>query len=758
MVGRNAREQDGKPKKVLTAGQKRRRMKKALAKPVKVKKPPMPPRTWNREKPRGDAVADEVLKITGGRGVDTRDVRHIDDNSTDLIVSGTTDTLKVRCALQPDALSAFAYGLGAAFLRRGSQGYSIDARTYSGVQAALLLLQNAGRGEFPQAMNLPGWFWTILKSMMPKNTKFKTGDINIAWDNIGLSGSVNPVVTMQQASYVYAMVFGEVIDVTLDDWPTIAPSFSVTPEVALEAIQDLFTVLPSHNDYQKRTNEPETASEFEEHETSSFCQNFSEIGSSALSLGGLATTLYSEKFINRPILGKFAPYQGSALDFRAAWEYHKSGGSPVYLAGRALEFSSKFDFNNKVSPFFRFYNFDEYWIQLNAILAGALENSESPTTCPISALEAQILLRQELLRNFNNDLAFDLRADDPNFVALIPFQVGTNGYVAGNSVMKLPTFFVESVRAASRHQAVLQAGQVVDYIPVLSRPNPQIIPQPGGFSYGPINTPIFSTVAGEVPIDLIDLHGTNAQSQTVYIYVNGERYNGLMSEWNKWITSLSATLTGLMTIGGEKGIRALSLNVWSEQQKFVPPQVVTVVNNVTAVNAKPKLEKKLSQKSFGAGTKISKVRTTIPDPVSQIYSSVFSLRTGAVFPPMTPIWKYVSLMVRPAWIITEEQDTASDQFLRGFYCEVKVIESGSVQIGQQSSVTPNILDRLLNAAALDVKAFVTESLSEMEQDMMTLASRGRGGLFTGLASMFGDAIGVPAIGQVAKAIGEVTGL
>jgi hypothetical protein len=183
-----------------------------------------------------------------------------------------------------------------------------------------------------------------------------------------------PIVDMQEGTYAYATIFGEPTAATVDFWPVIQATPPTTGDINLSALQNLFTSIPQMADYQKLVNNPGEFGDFEEHEISAFCMNFSEIGSSALSIGGLATTSYSERFIQRPILSKFSPYQGAPNDFRAAWEYHKTGGSAVYLAGRSMEFLSKFDYNNKVAPFFRFYNFDEYWIQLNLILAGALSN------------------------------------------------------------------------------------------------------------------------------------------------------------------------------------------------------------------------------------------------------------------------------------------------------------------------------------------------------------------------------------------------
>jgi len=713
------------------------------------------------------AEADIIGHLAGGRGTDVRAANHTIPQPSTVTEMSSTNQLSVVAQTDMGTLFAAAVGLAVQLVKRGAstllQAASSSVNPWIAAQAWQQMLINVQSGQYPDAINLPGWMWNILQTLVPKNVNWKTGKLNASW----LAGTPptygNGVVVMTQNGYQYAAVFGfQSVAVIVNEYTTIIPHAALTDQgQGVLALQKLLTVFPQDLEMQKLVLQPEPLP-FIADDVSSMSMCYAEIGSSGLcDTGGLAVTAYSEKKINIPLVAHFAPYQGDVNNYRGTWEYRKTGASPTYLMGRAWELGRKSEWTNKLSPFIKFYNFDEYWIQLNLILAGALTQGadfDSPTPiCPLTAQQVQILLRQELLGTFSNDLAFDLRCDDDPFLPIIPFQVGNNGAPTSNAGMRLPRFFVEAVRSVKRHISELPNGTLVDYVPVLGRPNPQFVAQLGGFSYtaGESTMPIFTVPTAETPVDLIDLHAI-VDSTTVYLVIGGTEYANEITIWNSWIEGLQSNLTGLCTIGEEGGIAALYTNIWSTQQLYVAPTQPSAVTNQTKVLGKQTSKKNISK----YGLSMPKVSATapIPDANSSVYqNNIFIVRDSCVNPIYSATWKYQSAIVKPAWLYTISNFEASDSMLRSLYCEPWVLQSGgTMPAGNQIGTYPSIYSRIAKAAEFDVKTtFQGGNMNEMEIDFNELAAKGRGGFFTGLASMFGRAIGVPAISEAADAIGRV---
>jgi len=712
--------------------------------------------------------ADVVGHLAGGRGTDVRSANHTIPQPSTITEFSATNQLSVVAQTDMGTLYAAAVGLAVQLVKRGAstvlQAASSIVNPWLAGQAWQQMLVNAQSGQYPEAINLPGWMWSLLQALVPKNVNWKTGKLNASWVAEAVPVYNTGVVTMTQNGYSYSTVFGYQSIATVNGYTTLIPHAPlVTQADGVLALQKLLVIFPQDLKMQKLVLQPEPLP-FIADDVSAMAMCFPEIGSSGLcDTGGLAVTAYSEKKINIPLVAHFAPYQGDTNNFRGTWEYRKTGASPTYMMGRAWELGRKSEWTNKLSPFIKFYNFDEYWIQLNLILAGALtqgSNYDTPAAqgpCPLTAQQVQILLRQELLGTFSNDLAFDLRCDDVPFLPIIPFQVGNNGCPTANSGMRLPRFFVEAVRSVKRHVSELPNGTIVDYVPVLGRPNPQYIAQLGGFTYGPAESliPIFTVNPSEVPIDLIDLHAV-IDSTSMWIVAGGTEYANELTLWNQWIEGLQANLTGLCTIGDEGGIAALYTNIWSTQQLYVAPTQPSAVTNQTKVLLKQTSKKHVQQ--YGIVTTKVGVMAPTPDINSTVYqTNIFIVRDSSVNPIYTATWKYQSAIVKPVWLYSIAHDEASDSNLRSLYCEPWVIQSGgTMPAGSQPGTYPTIYSRLAKAAEFDVKTtFSDGTANEMEIDFNELAAKGRGGFFTGLASMFGRAIGVPAISEAADAIGRV---
>jgi len=699
-----------------------------------------------------EALADEFQKLAGGRGQDVRSSQHTVASSVSLTVPEAVTSLGVRVFSDASPLYASAVGLAAQLVKRGGSTSSAladsDISCWKAALAWYGMLVNIQKGEYPSAISIPTWMWNLLMAMCPKNVPFKTGELQYAWSDPIYDNSVG-LVTMKLNGYFYSTVFGYLsTGAEINGYPTVIPSTGITDSsLGVKSLTTLLTNFPSKTNNQKTITQPENNGTFSK-DVSAMSMVFPEIGTSGLcDTGGLVTTIYSEKTINHPLLSGFTPYQPDGATNRGTWNYRKWGTSPTYQIGRLFECNEKSDWSNKLAPFVKFYNFDEYWIQLNYILSNAIGNLITGfTICPLSAQAVQILLRQELLRVFSNDLAFDLRLSEDPFVPIIPFQVGNNGAPTGNGGMRLPRFFVESVRAVKRHVSELKNGTLVDYVPVLGRPIPTVIPQLGGFA-GLFTVP---TNPAEEPVDLIDLKAS-PNGNVYHLTVGGEKYTAQLNTWNNWINGLQSCLTGLCTIGAEGGICALQTNVWSTHAIFMP--------ETQALISAKQAKKGPSKKSFGnPGIEVA-VTDPIPDTGSAIYKSVYIKQDTCVNPMYAASFKYVQCIVKPIFMSMNQTKQADPTYLRSLYCETNVIQGNSIlQTINDCEGSPTLYDRLGRAAQLDVKAPVSDSATEMETDMDTLAAEGRGGFFTGLASMFGKAIGVPEISNIADAVGGLTGL
>jgi len=700
---------------------------------------------------RGETIADELQIMAGGHGQDVRSAGHTVPLSTTLTVPESVTSLGVRVDSDATPLRASAVGLAVQLIKRGGSTSSTtvdsDISPWKAALAWYGMLVNIQKGEYPSAVVLPEWMWNILISMNPKAVPFKTGQIKYAWSDPTYLNS-NGLITMQLNGYFYSTVFGYLsTGAEINGFPTIIASNGIADSAeGVKSLTTLLTNIPSATKNQQSVTQPENETRFS-HDVSAMSMVYPEIGSSGLcDTGALVTTIYNEKEIRFPLLSGFTPYQPIDGVSRGTWNYRKWGTSPTYQIGRLFECNEPTDWSNKLAPFVKFYNFDEYWIQLNYILSAVLNGPQvvSVTPCPLSAQAVSILLRQELLRVFSNDLAFDLRLSEDPFVPVIPFQVGNNGAPTSNGGMRLPRFFVEGVRAVKRHVSELHNGTLVDYIPVLGRPIPTVIPQLGGFPgvFTPQTSP-----APEVLVDLIDLKA-DVNGTTYYLTVGGEKYTQQLAIWNNWINGFQASLTGLCVIGDEGGIGALMTNVWSTHTIFMPETLATV-------NAK-KSQKPPLKKVFGNPGPSYGINDPVPDASSAIYKEVYIKQDTCVNPMYAASFKYTQAIVKPTWISTSQVKQADPTYLRSLYCETNVVQGNSiVQTINNCEGSPTLYDRISRAAQYDVKAILSDSSTEMETDMDALAAQGRGGFFTGLASMFGKAIGVPEISHVADAIGSI---
>jgi len=213
-----------------------------------------------------------------------------------------------------------------------------------------------------------------------------------------------------------------------------------------------------------------------------------------------------------------------------------------------MEFFKIREIRNKVSPIFKMYNFDQYFLTLSFIVAYGLEaaagdssNLDPPVICPLTSWQTQIVLRQSLLTRFNNAMAQDLVQTGPATLGYFPFCTCVNGVSITSELsasMVFPFVFAENVRSSSRITSSIGPGMVADWLPILTRPAKSDVPTLGNFTYNnsripdPV-APVYTTLGGELDIDLIDLSFGSPAKQ--YINANGNYLSGLINTWNVFL-------------------------------------------------------------------------------------------------------------------------------------------------------------------------------------------------------------------------------
>jgi len=392
--------------------------------------------------PGPGSTADKLLKVTGGQGTDIRN-RSTQSNSsmrTQLVVAGQDPTLDIDVGYDDRALQYLAMGTVLRAIRRGwltSQG-STDQHPYYAFLYLLNAYRTAAKGTIPTMQQAPRYFWEICYALKPKTEKFKTGGIKYNTASIDVLSEGDPEVKypMGPTEENYHIFWGTTTggDPAIDGFSILlGPTADYTEALGATSINYLWSTFP--NDGLNKLEADPGTSAFLLNDTSAQAAVYPELGSSYGVAAGLATTTYSERFINSPILAKFCAYQEFDFTWRGWHEYRKNAGSPCYIGPRASEMMDVKQFTNKASPIFLMYNFDEF-VEVGAlILARILEvgalSEISINDYPLTSLQFQIMLRQCILPYFDNDMAQDLRYSalltDEKLVTMIPLVVGPNG-------------------------------------------------------------------------------------------------------------------------------------------------------------------------------------------------------------------------------------------------------------------------------------------------------------------------------------------
>jgi len=579
---------------------------------------------------------------------------------------------------------------------------------------------NICNGVYPTLLTAPAWYWVLMDAMCPKTVPFRSGYADYRWE---VYEDVQTFVPFAVVNTYPTVVFGYANPSapTVNLWTTVTLG-TYNPQISEEAVQSMFNFSEVNTGMLQRA--PYSATKFSK-DISAFAAVGSLYGGSNTTTGGLALEIFSESFVDCPILSKFSSKDERGL--RGSAHISRNSGSPYYVVPRMMEMTSDQLMKNKTPPIYKFYDFDEFFEVLSLTLAKAMELSMVPVpSCPLSPLEVQILLRQTMISHFANLMGQDLYMPPTLLRAM---SVGSNGYseTAQSSGMKLPQLLAENIRACGRSLTNLSGGSTMyqlDMVPLLARYS--LEGQLGNYLTAS-GQPVYSVVPGEASIDLINMNAF-AGGGPVYVDANGHRFSELVGQFNQWITSMAGSLSPLTSPGDEEGISALS-----------------TIYSTLHLLPKPFLASSLPVQQVGAGSDLALKSRAMP--VSPGFSSFRSCSAvTSTYHYHSSIYKFHKMMILPTHAIEPSSQFDSVSAYQVNQSEpFKISASSFSPQGDFDPEGETLLTRHMIMADADVRTWLAPP-SEMQIELDTLTKLGRGGFFAEIAQSFeGGLPGLPGV-------------
>lgn len=682
--------------------------------------------------------------------------------AADLVVPGSSSVIPVIATIEDRTISYLAMGIVLRAIKKGlMQSQTTDAVPYYCFRYLIDAFSSCLESGVSLITEAPSWYWEIFHALKPKQVSFKTGAVSYSWKVVPTGQANDQVFELGTGASQYAIFWGTGgSGDAVNGFPVLGTVLPYTQVLGLAAIAKLWNY--SGGRESKLIPDPGLACKMY-NDTSAFSVVYPEIGASYFSVGAFRTTIYSERHIDSPILAKFAMYQPPGTPVYRGWQKAALGAGSASSVGPMWLDSGKLSIaRTKFAPTIKFFNFDEIFETLTLTLCTALDNlvkSQQPaTTCPLTSQEVQILLRQAVLPMFDNDVFQDLRYDATENVVMLPFTVGPNGAVTGLVDMLIPTFLAENIRCMKRFSAQVNKkfeNSVITWYSILGRPSPQEAPQLGNYTFGG-GTEIYANLSGEVGINIIDCSAPVGQG-VGYLDFTRTQIQQLKETWNQWITQLQNVLSPLVSVTGQKGIRALNCNIntlYAERLEIPPPVVVP-----PPLTAGAPEKKKGAIKGGMMGTSLGRLRVsaTVGPSGSSYFSAVGERRVTSVEPMKPEFWPFFSKWILPVVYSDDTLGQTSAQALQTFLVEPNTLPKSSAGgVGSPFNTTfavPDSYTRHLSCAQIDAKSFAQLGNNELIMDLLNQDEKGRGGFFSGLiANMVGLAI--PDFAETAKAIGS----
>jgi len=711
----------------------------------------------------GQKRADDRLHAAGAKGTEimTDAAQASTGLAADLVLPGSSSVVPVLATIDDRSISYLAMGIVLRAIKRGLlQSQVSSAVPYYCFRYLIDAFTSCLKSGISIITEAPLFYWEIFHALKPKQVNFKTGAVSYSWDIVVSGQGDDQVFELGTGATSYAVYWGTGGSAdSVNGFPVLGSVPPYTQELGLEVISKLWNYAAGRET--KLIPDPGVQCTMY-NDTSAFSVVYPEIGASFFSVGAFRTTIYSERHIDSPILAKFATYQPVGTPKYRGWQKAGLGAGssssvgPMWLDSGTLRLA-----RTKFAPTIKFYNFDEIFETLSLAMAGALDNlvraGQPVAQCPLTSQEAQILLRQAILPQFDNDVFQDLRYDAAENVVMLPFVVGPNGSNTGTVDMLIPTFLAENILCMKKFTAQISKkyeNSIITWYSVLGRPSPQEAPQLGNYTYGS-GSEVYASFPNEIPINLIDASAPVNQG-IGYLDFTRTQIQQLKESWNEWVSGLTQVLSPLVSISGRKGIRVLNCNLntlYADRIEQPEPAPLTVPVGVS--------EKRKVSKEGPKGTTLGRLRAVAavaPSGGSSYFQLVGERRVTSVEPMKPELWPFLSKWILPVNYSDNTLGQTSAQALQTFLIEPNTLPKSSAggvgTPGNPSSIVPDSYSRHLTCAQVDIKGFATIGQNALVQDLINQDAAGRGGFFSGLvADMIGQAL--PDFAGAAKAIGSL---
>jgi len=598
-----------------------------------------------------DLKREKILEEIGSSGGDPRLVGDETVTPQAMVYKDSVEAILSRPQLVQQSywtplLAILSDAFSKGFMASGQQQLDPFAPYYAFVYL-VKAIESAVNDSDPPMTNAPLWFALWYQFMRPGKIKFRTGTIDYKFntDDTGDTGfGVTPMSQIPWFAPNTRWVFGSVAGdgTNVNGYLVLLSPPSYTQELGANSWNLLTQYFANTKRYPMWNMVPLTDPIFRSYDPSAYAAGFAEVGAVLGSSTGIVTELFSEVFIQSPIMGVFSAYE--EIIFRTFSHVRQFGGGGCYMGGRIQELQKPGEIHNKVRPTFKLIDFNEFYEVCALWLAGALAlastnvlQEQDALIVPMTVQDFRILLRQAIMSMFQDSQAMAQDLLYQGVDQFFPFLVSTGccGKSVANS-MTLPIILVENLRALLRRTIRAKTingrgvGQMVDFIPVWGMWAGDI-PQVTNYQY--TNTvgftgPVFTTESGEMTIDLIDGSAlVGSPPNYTPLDLNGGELSTLVTDWNTFLsTTLSANVTTLSPIGSELGISALEVLTMSELLIPVPlpPPPEAVPNpNITLTN-KPILGKINSEKKLKHYGRPPRVRNRVGADNGPIGGSVNS--------------------------------------------------------------------------------------------------------------------------------------
>lgn len=704
----------------------------------------------------------QIVRREVGRGADPMGVEMATAQPSQ-IVPTVDQKLDIKAAFSAQSVSMLASGIVLSAVKRGWLVGNPDVNSgdvYYAYRYLIEIFLNTMNNRTLILQTAPLWFWEVLAALKPKTVNFKTGTIAYSWEE-GPALSFPERVQVSPSSHIY---YGAA-DVSLGDvngFPILAPPPNpYTPELGSAALSKMWGYLSQQGSPLGKVV-PEPDKLVLAKDSSAFAMVYGEFGSSYAETAGVYNTVQSETPLTAPLFAKFSQY--NMTKYRASQYYRRAIGGPCAIGPSLMSFTEPIHMKNKISPIIKHFNFDDYAQRLAFTLITALQKASEISatkvdpvlyTCPLTAQQFQLMLRQSLLPHFDNEFAQDVyweqnpQSPVQGTVNFLPFIVGPNGNAITSVAIqpKFPKFFAEFVRGSTGFTLPLPRGGFLRWISVLGRnPDAPVIPN-YKYEVGGTSALLFNT-ATEVPINLIDA-SYNTGNQNGYVDLNGLEYNKYVSAWNNWITGIP-TLVALTQVGEARPCQALRSTIWTLHLRTEATQTLVGTKVASSTVAK--------KKSLGAKLEVS-LRAN-PSPVDADYTSnvaIIGLTGNHNF--RSELLKFLNNMFLPVfWSNSEAEEGSTTAYqanaIEPYFLPVSNGPLGNFIASGNALEYVNMYQRNLVAASIDVKTSLNDSQSEMEVELDKLTTSGHGGFFTDLVAGIAEGFGSKGVADVARTVGK----